>query len=313
MTTKPILCVMGPTAAGKTDFAIAIAKQSNGELISVDSALVYRGLDIGTAKPDYHHHLIDIRDPADPYNVAEFVADAVTAITDIHNRSKLPILVGGTMLYYRALLQGLNDIPSSDPATRQQIESEAKIRGWAAMHAELATVDPVLAARLHPNHSQRISRGLEVWRISGRSLSNWQQEVTKPAVNGKIVTVAICPKERQTLHKRIEQRFDLMLEANLIDEVRCLHSRPDLHPHLPSIRAVSYRQIWSYLDGEINLATAREQSIAATRQLAKRQLTWLRRWPDLKWLLTNESFDLAKDDARISDLLASFGHFIDSH
>ncbi len=294
MPGGPLLCIMGPTAAGKTDFAIELAERSGGELISVDSALVYRGLDIGAAKPDYPHHLMDIRDPSEPYSAAAFVDDAVKAIGAIRERGKLPILVGGTMLYYRALLQGLDDIPSSDPAVRAAIESEAAEKGWPAMHALLAEVDPVLAARLHPNHSQRISRGLEVWRMSGRPLSDWQRGAAVPAVDGEVEAIAICPLDRAVLHQRIEQRFDQMLREGLVDEVRQLFVRKDLHPDLPSIRAVGYRQIWAYLNGDVDLDTARQQGIVATRQLAKRQLTWLRQWPKLKWLLTDSDGSLVR-------------------
>lgn len=289
----PLLCIMGPTAAGKTDLAIALAERLRGELVSVDSALVYRGLDIGAAKPAYPHHLIDLRDPATPYSAADFVADAVAAIADIRGRGRQPILVGGTMLYYRALLQGLDDIPASDADIRREIESEAELRGWPALHAELARIDPELAARLHPNHSQRIGRALEVWRMTGRPLSEWQQGTCGPAVNGRVVAVAVCPQDRKVLHHRIAQRFDQMLASGFLEEVTGLHAREDLTPDLPAIRAVGYRQLWDYLEGEVSLDVAREQAIAATRQLAKRQLTWLRKWPNLKWLLTDEAGTLA--------------------
>jgi len=278
---------MGPTAAGKTDFAISIAQRFGGELISVDSALVYRGLDIGAAKPDYPHHLIDIRDPAEPYSAMDFARDAEQTIKDVRRRGRLPILVGGTMLYYRALLQGLDDIPASDPDLRADIEREALELGWPAMHSQLSHVDPVLAARLHPNHSQRIGRGLEVFRMTGKPLSDWQQGMAEPMVKGPVIALAVCPQERRVLHQRIEQRFDQMLALGLVDEVRRLFNRGDLSPDLPALRAVGYRQLWSFLQGDINLEHARDQGIAATRQLAKRQLTWLRRWPGLYWLLTD--------------------------
>ena len=210
----------------------------------------------------------------------------------IRARGRVPILVGGTQLYYRALLQGLDDMPASDPAVRAAIEREASERGWPALHTELSRVDPELAARLHPNHSQRIGRGLEIWRMTGKPLSAWQQGDAGPAVDGPVVACAICPEPRALLHQRIEQRFDAMLEQGLVDEVRALHARADLTADLPAIRAVGYRQIWAYLDGEVDLAQARSMGIAATRQLAKRQLTWLRGWPELTWLLTNASGEL---------------------
>lgn len=296
MVDQPLLCIMGPTAAGKTDLAIALAERCGGELLSVDSALVYRGLDIGAAKPDYPHHLIDIRDPAESYSAADFVRDASAAIAAIRGRGNVPILVGGTMLYYRALLQGLDDIPATDPSVRSAIEGEATERGWPALHAELASVDPVLAARLHPNHSQRISRGLEVWRMTGKPLSEWQRGEAGQAVSGTVQAIAICPRDRSVLHTRIEQRFDAMLASGLVDEVSALFERGDLSSDLPAIRAVGYRQIWSYLAGELSLEQARAAGIAATRQLAKRQLTWLRRWPEVNWLYT---------DARVCLLSAS--------
>lgn len=282
----PLLCIMGPTAAGKTDLAIALAEQLDGELISVDSALVYRGLDVGAAKPDYPHHLIDIRDPAVPYSAADFVSDARAAIAGIAARGKQPILVGGTMLYFRSLLLGLDDMPATDPAVRAAIEREAATRGWPAMHAELAAADPAIAATIHPNHSQRISRALEVWRQTGKPMSEWQQGPGQQPALAHLPLV-VCPRERHWLHERIALRLDQMLDQGFLEEVRALHRRSDLHPGLPSIRAVGYRQLWSHLEGECDLATARLRAQAATRQLAKRQLTWLRSWPDAVWLNTD--------------------------
>lgn len=310
MEAKPLLCIMGPTAAGKTDLAIALAERVGGELVSVDSALVYRGLDIGAAKPTYPHHLINLLDPADSYSAADFTRDAANAINAIRARGRLPILVGGTLLYYRALLQGLDDIPASDLAVRAAVEEDAKARGWPALHAELAKVDPVLAARLHPNHSQRISRGLEVWRMTGRPLSDWQQGLAQSAVPGRVLPIAICPEDRAVLHERIALRFDAMLAAGLLDEVRALHARSDLHIDLPSIRAVGYRQLWRHLGGETSLDEAVAQAIAATRQLAKRQLTGLRRWPGLCWLLTDSNGVLQRvacDDGPMADLANALG------
>lgn len=290
----PLVCVMGPTAAGKTDFAIALAEHCGGELISVDSALVYRGLTIGAAKPDYPHHLIDIRDPGEPYSAAAFAADATGVIRDIRGRGKLPILVGGTQLYFRALLHGLDEIPATDPVVRGRIESRAANVGWPAMHAELMQVDPVLAAGLHPNHSQRIGRGLEVWEMTGTPLSDWQAGAAKAAVEGKVFPLAVCPEDRSVLHQRIARRFETMLEAGFLDEVRSLHARGDLSADLPAIRAVGYRQLWGFIDGDYDLEEARDRALAATRQLAKRQLTALRRWPEVAWLLTDECGALSR-------------------
>ncbi len=284
----PIICIMGPTAAGKTDLAINLAESISGELVSVDSALVYRGLDIGAAKSDYPHHLIDIRDANASYSAADFVRDAVAVITDIRRRGKQPILVGGTMLYFRALLLGLDEMPESDPLVRAAIDKQAKQRGWPALHAELAECDPVTAERLHPNHSHRISRALEVFRISGVAMSQWQQGTARAAIDGDILAFAVCPEDRAVLHGRIERRFDQMLDAGVLAEVAALHSRSDLHAGLPAMRAVGYRQLWAHCDGEADLVSAREKSIIATRQLAKRQFTWLRKWPDLTWLETND-------------------------
>jgi tRNA dimethylallyltransferase len=294
MINLPLLCVMGPTAAGKTAFAIELAESLGGELISVDSALVYRGLAIGAAQPDYPHHLIDIRDPSEPYSAADFARDAAEAIADIRARGRLPILVGGTLLYFRALLQGFDAIPATRPEVRVDIEEEAARSGWPALHAKLAEVDPVLAARLHPNHSQRIGRGLEVWRMTGRPLSSWQEGNLSPAVDGEAIPLVIAPRSREELHGRIARRFDDMLSEGFLEEVEALYRRGDLTPDLPAIRAVGYRQLWRYVAGETNLETAREAGIAATRQLAKRQLTGLRRWPDALWLLTGPDLQLSE-------------------
>lgn len=290
---KPLLvCLLGPTAAGKTDLAIELAQVLGGELVSVDSALVYRGLDIGSAKPDYPHHLVDIRDPAESYSAADFVADARRVVADIVARGKTPILVGGTMLYFRAFLEGLAAMPGSNPAIRAELEAQALRFGWPALHARLAEVDPEAAAQIHPNHSQRISRALEVFTASGIPLSHWHRRgeaVVPVAAEYRVVQLAICTRERALLHRRIARRFGFMLEAGFVEEVRRLHGRPGLHGGLPAIRAVGYRQLWRFLDDECSLEDAVEQGIAATRQLAKRQLTWLRKWPDLYWLLTDES------------------------
>jgi len=288
---KPLLlCVMGPTAAGKTDLAIGLAQALDGELVSVDSALVYRGLDIGSAKPDYPHHLIDIRDPAESYSAAEFVADASQVVADIVGRGRTPILVGGTMLYFRAFLEGLAAMPASDPAVRAQLAASAARDGWPALHARLMELDPVAAAAIHPHHSQRISRALEVFLSSGVALSTWHEQVANsPAGRYRVVQLAVCPQQRAELHRRIKLRFTAMLAQGFLQEVAALHGRHDLHPGLPAIRAVGYRQLWRHLDGDCSLEEAVEQGIAATRQLAKRQLTWLRKWPALYWLLTDRA------------------------
>jgi len=289
MMTEPVLALMGPTASGKSALAERLAATFEGELISVDSALVYKGLSIGAAKPDYPHHLVHIRDPADIYTAADFARDAAACIDEIRARGRRPILVGGSMLYFRALIQGFDEVPTIDPAIRVSIEGEARISGWPALHEQLVAVDPVAAAQLHPNHSQRICRALEVYRGTGRPLSEWQQR-DSPAMamaNTDFECIALCPEERQALHARIERRMDAMFDAGLIEEVTALHQRGDLHTDLPAIRAVGYRQVWSFLEGELNLAECREKVLAATRQLAKRQITWLRNWPDLDWMLTD--------------------------
>lgn len=277
---------MGPTASGKTDLAIALARALDGELISVDSASVYRGLDIGTAKPAYPHHLVDICDPAQVYSAAHFRRDAQAAIRAVRARGRRPILVGGTMLYYRALLAGLSPLPEADPALRRDLEIRARREGWPALHAELREVDPVAAARIHPNHSQRIQRALEVYRLSGTRLSELQRADPAPAREAALC-VALAPRDRGELHGRIERRFARMMRQGFLAEVRALHARGDLHAGLPAIRAVGYRQLWAHLEGEGDLEGALDRGIAATRQLAKRQFTWLRKWPELRWIYTD--------------------------
>jgi tRNA dimethylallyltransferase len=302
-----IICLMGPTASGKTDLAIQLAERLGCELVSVDSALVYRGLDIGSAKPAYPHHLVDIRDPGEAYSAADFVTDATRLIGEIQARGRTPLLVGGTMLYFRALLEGLADMPSADPAIRARIERDAAVHGWPHVHAQLAEVDPDSAARIHPNHSQRIGRALEVYRASGVTMTAWferqkhrdmalGQDSVEPARqlrDYELTQLAICPEDRKVLHERIALRFGQMMAAGLLEEVRALHQRGDLHSGLPAIRAVGYRQLWQHLDGEGSLEEAVEKGIAATRQLAKRQLTWLRKWPDLNWIHTDAGGNLS--------------------
>ena len=296
--SEPLLCIMGPTASGKTDLAISLAEALDGELISVDSALVYRGLDIGSAKPAYPHHLIDICDPAQVYSAARFVSDARAAIDAIRQRGRRPILVGGTMLYYRALLRGLAPMPAADPALRADLEARAAREGWPALHGELARLDPVSAARIHPNHSQRILRALELCRLTGRPASAIHTETPDPALPS--LCVALAPVDRAMLHTRIASRLQGMLAAGFVEEVAALRARGDLHPGLPSMRAVGYRQIWDYLDGATDRDRAVERARAATRQLAKRQLTWLRSWPQLSWLLTDGAGHLVTVDGALA-------------
>jgi len=276
---------MGPTASGKTALAVSLVERFPLEIISVDSALVYRGMNIGTAKPDAAtlarapHHLLDIRDPTEAYSAAAFCDDARRLMADITARGRVPLLVGGTMLYFRALLQGLDDLPRADAALRKQLEAEAALRGWPALHAELAAVDPVTAARLAPNDSQRIGRALEIFRLTGTPMSALLDRA-QSELPYRVLQLALIPSDRAVLHQRIADRFDAMLAEGLIDEVKSLRQTYALTADLPAMRAVGYRQAWAYLEGEIELGELREQGIAATRQLAKRQLTWLRSWPD---------------------------------
>jgi tRNA dimethylallyltransferase len=285
------IALAGPTASGKTAAALAIARHYPVEIISVDSALVYRSMDIGTAKPAAFelavvpHHLIDIRDPLHAYSAAEFVLDAQRLIEGIRARGKLPLLVGGTLLYFKALIDGLDEMPKADPAIRAALASEAAEKGWPALHAELAQVDPVTAARLAPNDSQRISRALEVFRVSGQPLSffhqrNATENIATRTQTGRAATlISLEPTDRAWLHGRIAERFDAMLAAGFIDEVKALRARGDLTPDLPSMRCVGYRQAWEALDGSFPMSELRDKGIFATRQLAKRQITWLRSMP----------------------------------
>ncbi|MBU1224521.1 MAG: tRNA (adenosine(37)-N6)-dimethylallyltransferase MiaA [Gammaproteobacteria bacterium] len=281
----PAIFIMGPTASGKTALAVSLVERFPLEIISVDSALVYRGMDVGSAKPDAAtlarapHHLLDIRDPTDAYSAAAFREDALRLMADIVARGKVPLLVGGTMLYFRALLQGLDDLPRADAVLRKQLEAEAAARGWPALHAELAQVDPATAARLAPNDSQRIGRALEIFRLSGTPMSALLDQA-QSELPYRVLQLALIPSDRAVLHQRIADRFDAMLADGLLEEVKTLRRTYALKPDLPAMRAVGYRQAWAYLDGDIDLTALREQGIAATRQLAKRQLTWLRSWPD---------------------------------
>jgi len=291
MRTKPLaVAIMGPTASGKTASALAIAERIPAEIISVDSALLYRGMDIGTAKPTREelaaapHHLIDILDPLDAYSVAQFRKDTLRLVDEISARGKLPLLVGGTMLYFKGLADGLDDLPGADPAVRTALDEEAARLGWPAMHARLAAIDPETAARLAPADSQRIQRALEIYTLSGKPMSELLALRDKTELPFDLLSFALEPSDRAVLHQRIARRFDIMLadsaNGNLITEVEALRQRGDLHPGLPSIRCVGYRQAWEYLDGTIDYPTMRETGIIATRQLAKRQLTWLRSMPE---------------------------------
>ena len=305
------LAIAGPTASGKTGLALAMAAhlqdQGGAEIISVDSALVFKGMNIGTAKPSASelaavpHHLIDIRDPLNAYSAAEFAHDALACVADIRSRGKMPILVGGTMLYFKALMEGLNDMPAANAEIRAGIQAEAENLGWPAMHAVLRQVDPLTAARLAPADSQRISRALEVFRISGKALSSFHQLNVAPAepANSNALhwanapLLSLEPTERSWLHKRIEQRFDDMLTNGFLDEVKVLRARGDLTPDLPAMRCVGYRQAWEALDGTLPMSELRDRGVFATRQLAKRQITWLRSLPQ-RTVLEAEGQDVLK-------------------
>jgi tRNA dimethylallyltransferase len=284
----PAILLMGPTASGKTGVAVRLAARFKVEIVSVDSAQVYRYMDIGTAKPDSEtltaapHHLIDILDPSDRYSAARFCEDASRALAEIHARGNIPLLVGGTMLYFKALKEGLSQLPPADPHTRMAIDAMAEASGWPALHAELERIDPTTAARLEPTDAQRIQRALEVYYLTGLPLSALIARGRVSPVPYRTIPIALEPGERTTLHKRIAQRFETMLELGLIEELRRLRERFELDAALPSMRAVGYRQVWQYLEGEFGLATLREKGTAATRQLAKRQLTWLRSWGDAR-------------------------------
>lgn len=286
---RRVLALVGPTAMGKTEVAIEMARRLPVSIISLDSVMVYRGMDIGTAKPspgilrEFPHALVDIRDPSETYSAADFVADADRAIRAAWEEDRLPILVGGTMLYLRAFREGLARLPQADAATRSEILAQAQRLGWPALHERLAAVDPEAARRIHPNNPQRLQRALEVWMLTGKPISHWwgDQSAVGAAerLNCVLSEFAIVPGDRQALHQRIAERFDGMLQAGLVAEVERLRDRGDLHLANPAIRAVGYRQVWEWLDGLHDEATMRARGVSATRQLAKRQLTWLRSWP----------------------------------
>ncbi len=289
MSAPRSILLLGPTGAGKTDLALELAARFPLEIVSVDSALVYRGLDIGTAKPPRAllarapHHLIDIVDPAEPYSVGRFLTDVATVMAGIRARGRVPLLVGGTMLYFRALQSGLASLPPGDPAVRAELDARALHAGWPALHAELARVDPLAAARIRPNDRQRIQRALEVYRITGEPISARQREALRDGSDAASLKLVLAPGDRARLAARLATRFEAMLAAGFLDEVRGLYARGDLDATLPAIRSVGYRQLWAHLAGECELARAVEQGIVATRQLARRQLTWLRAEPDARW------------------------------
>ncbi|WP_339843317.1 tRNA (adenosine(37)-N6)-dimethylallyltransferase MiaA [uncultured Halopseudomonas sp.] len=308
----PVICLMGPTASGKTELAMHLADRYPCELVSVDSALIYRGMDIGTAKPDkdtllrYPHHLVDILDPSESYSAARFRADALELTRDIVARGRIPLLVGGTMLYFRALAEGLASMPAADVGVRKEIEQIAASEGWQGVHARLAAVDPEAAQRIHPNDPQRLQRAYEVYMLTGISLSEWhrRESIEKAEAKGShdnflpytMHYMSIAPLERRVLHDRIASRFDVMMRQGFLEEVESLYARADLNPSLPSIRAVGYRQLWDYLDGKLSLDDSVERGIIATRQLAKRQMTWLRGWKaEIDWFdsLDPNRFDQA--------------------
>jgi len=296
---------MGPTASGKTALAMALHDALPCDIISVDSALIYRGMDIGTAKPTldelakYPHRLINLRDAAQRYSAADFCQDALVEIAKIRANNRIPLLVGGTMMYFKSLIEGISPLPAANSDTRQQIEMEAAEQGWEAMHVQLANIDPVSALRIHPNDPQRLTRALEVFRLTGNTLTQLT-EIKGDKLDGDVLQFAITPKERSTLHDRIELRYQQMIVQGFEQEVIKLKERSDLHENLPSIRCVGYRQMWQYLDGEYDHKEMVFRGVCATRQLAKRQLTWLRGWPSLKWLTTD-------DETNLSQVLAAVG------
>lgn len=283
---RPLAVLTGPTGSGKSDIALALAREFPVELVSVDSAQVYRGMDIGSAKPTpavraaVPHHLLDIADPSESYSAGRFVRDAARAIEDIESRGRAPLLVGGTMLYLRSLMGGIASLPGGDPEVRARLDAEAGAHGWPALHARLASVDAEAAARIHPNDAQRIQRALEVYEVEGRPLSQLQKSQA-PLPEREFVAVALVPGDRPRLHDALSRRFDQMMAEGLLEEVRRLHARGDLTRAHPAVRAVGYRQLWEHLEGETTLDVARARAVAATRQLAKRQMTWLRSMPNI--------------------------------
>lgn len=294
--TRPwAIFLMGPTAAGKTDTAMALHERLGHELISVDSAMVYRGMDIGSAKPSATelarapHHLIDIRDPAEPYSAADFRVDALSLMRQISAAGKVPLLVGGTMLYYKRLVEGVANLPSADPVIRKRLEAQWQAEGLLSLHKQLTQVDAVSAQRIHPNDPQRVMRALEVYYASGRPMSELWAEQQPETFPWRVLSIALAPSDRCLLHQRIAQRFEVMLSEGLINEVAALKNRNDLHLGLPAMKSVGYRQVWEHLEGDYDYSSLVERGVIATRQLAKRQLTWLRSWPELNWVDSQRS------------------------
>ena len=295
----PVICLMGPTASGKTALAMALQEALPCDIVSVDSALIYREMDIGTAKPtkaelaQYPHKLINLRDASESYSAADFCRDALAEIAEIRANNRIPLLVGGTMMYFKSLIEGISPLPTADPEIRKAIENEALVKGWQVLHGQLAEIDPVSAERIHPNDPQRITRALEVYRLTGNTLTQLTQ-IKGDKLGGNVLQLAITPQERSTLHERIELRYQQMIDMGFEQEVVQLRARGDLHQDLPSIRCVGYRQMWQYLEGEFDHDEMIFRGICATRQLAKRQLTWLRSWPNLHWLTTDDKTNLAQ-------------------
>ena len=295
----PVICLMGPTASGKTALAMALQEALPCDIVSVDSALIYRDMNIGTAKPSkaelaqYPHRLIDLRDASESYSAADFCRDALAEIAEIRSNNRIPLLVGGTMMYFKSLIEGISPLPTANTEIRQAIEREALAKGWQAMHDQLAEIDPVSALRIHPNDPQRLTRALEVYRLTSNTLTQLTQ-IKGAKLGGDVLQLAITPQERSTLHERIALRYQQMIAMGFEQEVIKLKSRGDLHQDLPAIRCVGYRQMWQYLDGEFDHDEMIFRGVCATRQLAKRQLTWLRNWPDLHWLTTDDNTNLAQ-------------------
>ncbi len=324
-TKAPIIFLMGPTASGKTALAIELYQQSveqltqknalmqtsRFEIISVDSAMVYTQMDIGSAKPSDKelllapHHLIDFIDPKRSYSSSQFCADAISLINDIHQCRKIPLLVGGTMLYFKALKDGLSDLPATDEVIRRQVKAQLDAKGSEYLHQQLAKIDPQTAERLHLNDSQRITRAIEVYQMTGKPLSIWHIEQKQQALVNPVLSIALAMQDRKVLHQRITLRFEQMIETGFLDEVANLYYRGDLSLDCPSMRSVGYRQIWQYMDGELSLSEAKERAIIATRQLAKRQYTWLRSWPDILWFDPTDEKELVHCKQNINSFIAS--------
>lgn len=303
----PVICLMGPTASGKTALAMELFKHLPCDIISVDSALVYKGMDIGTAKPtaeelsEFPHRLINLKDASESYSAAEFCSDALREIASIRANNRIPLLVGGTMMYFKSLIEGISPLPEASPEIRAVIESEANEHGWEYMHQQLAEFDAVAAERIHPNDPQRLTRAIEVYRLTGNTLSQLT-EIKGDRLQGDVLQFAISPKDRKDLHDRIALRYEQMIAQGFEAEVVKLKARKDLHENLPSIRCVGYRQMWQYLNGEMNHEEMIFRGICATRQLAKRQLTWLRNWPELHWLHMEDEDNLQQIISAVSKL-----------